>query len=325
MATNVSSIGTTGRDYATITLWEDDVDGDLVSAGNIEKGECYADSDFNETVDIDGSVTDSSNYMWLTVAEGERHNGTAHGGGVVIDRNASNGQVLRMSDDYTVVEWLRIYNAICSGSARTFVGLYNTGCMVRNLILHELVKSTDNFYPISAAANTRVFNCIIYDVWCAQAGEVHRGISSYSSTKVYNNTVYNIKNQSGNMPGIWGGIQKNNIAADCDIDFAASQSGSNYNLSSDSTAPGANSITGKTASDQFQSITGGSEDFHLKAGADALDAGIGPSSDSNVPSTDIDGDSRSGATCDIGCDEYQESGVTVPVLAYRHYRNRRVS
>jgi hypothetical protein len=56
-----------------------------------------------------------------------------------------------------------------------------------------------------------------------------------------------------------------------------------------------------------QNLTDGSQDYHLQDLAvnrnDAEDAGIGPSSDANVPTSDIDGDSRSGTTCDMGADE----------------------
>jgi len=43
-------------------------------------------------------------------------------------------------------------------------------------------------------------------------------------------------------------------------------------------------------------------------------AGVGPSSDANVSTTDIDGDSRSGSSCDIGPDEFVASGSTVTVI-----------
>ncbi len=35
----------------------------------------------------------------------------------------------------------------------------------------------------------------------------------------------------------------------------------------------------------------------------AIGAGVGPSSDSVVPTDDVDGDTRSGTTCDLGFDE----------------------
>ncbi len=46
---------------------------------------------------------------------------------------------------------------------------------------------------------------------------------------------------------------------------------------------------------------------------DHIDNGIGPSSDSDVPTTDIDGTTRSGSTCDIGADEYVSSSSSVTV------------
>jgi hypothetical protein len=45
--------------------------------------------------------------------------------------------------------------------------------------------------------------------------------------------------------------------------------------------------------------------FHLAStDTEAVDVGVGPSSDAAVPTTDIDGTVRSGSTCDVGCDEY---------------------
>lgn len=35
-----------------------------------------------------------------------------------------------------------------------------------------------------------------------------------------------------------------------------------------------------------------------------INKGIGPATNSSVPTIDIDGDPRSGASCDIGADEY---------------------
>ena len=62
----------------------------------------------------------------------------------------------------------------------------------------------------------------------------------------------------------------------------------------------------------FTDYTNG--DFSLKSGSDLIDAGIGPGQDSNVPTTDIVGNTRSGNTCCIGAFEY----VSIPV-AMHHY------
>jgi len=83
-----------------------------------------------------------------------------------------------------------------------------------------------------------------------------------------------------------------------------------YNLSEDGTASGTGSLTNKLASDQFVSVTSGSEDLHLKAGADAIDAGT---SLAGSFSDDIDSDSRpQGSGWDIGADEYFSGATPTP-------------
>jgi hypothetical protein len=80
-------------------------------------------------------------------------------------------------------------------------------------------------------------------------------------------------------------------------------------MSEDATATGTGSLTSKTYADQFESTTEGSEDFHLKTGADAIDAGVDLSDPSGVE-IDIDGTTRTaeGATWDMGADEYVVTG-----------------
>ena len=86
--------------------------------------------------------------------------------------------------------------------------------------------------------------------------------------------------------------------------FAA---GSDYNVSSDATAPGAHSLYNQLIADLF--VDSENHDYRPKAGANTIDAGIGPALDSNVPTTDIVGTSRSGNTCDIGAFEYMAAGT----------------
>lgn len=319
---NVSSIGATGRDYATITLWEDAVDGDLVTRAQREKGECYADSDFNETVDFDGSTTNSSYYMWLTVAEGQRHNGTISGGGVVIDRGGSGAStiVINCNDDYCLIEWLRITNTANTVGALSHIDLGNaSNCIARNCICHD---ASTNAYMVGIQADigsAKVENCQVFNL-TNNGSNSARGIGCTEDTKVFNCTVYNIvKASTGSAYCYYGQTaftdpeMKNCIGMDGDtVDFyqCGTAKGANYNLSSDATAPGANSLKNKLATDQFISITGGSENLLLKCSADARDSGIGPALDADVPTTDIVGNTRSGDICDIGSNECQVAPVS---------------
>jgi hypothetical protein len=89
--------------------------------------------------------------------------------------------------------------------------------------------------------------------------------------------------------------------------FAA---GSDYNVSSDATAPGAHSLYNQLIANLF--VDPENHDYRPKAGANTIDAGIGPALDSNVPTTDIVGTPRSGDTCDIGAFEYVDEGGSSP-------------
>ena len=283
---SVSTIGTSSRDYSTIQAWETAVDGDLVTNNTIQKGETYNDSTFTAGVIIDGSTTDSTHYMWLTVASGERHNGTA-GTGVVINMS-SDGYPVRIRDPYTLVEWLEVTNwsSVTSGYRGIYinVGSFST---VRNNLVHDSTQ-IDNDGINDITGNNEVYNNIIYNI----TGD---GFSAGAdTTKVYNNTIYNVS-----VYGIANGDSRNNlIIGSGTADYKSTGANSNYNISSDATAPGTNSITNITAASLFQNV--GDNNFHILRGARAVDAGTDLSA---TFQGDIDSSSPRHGTWDIGADE----------------------
>ncbi len=95
MATVTKSIGTSSRDYSTITLWEADLDDTLIySSGDDAVGECYNDSAFDETVEINGGLTVGLNTFTLTAATGEQHDGTEGTGVRIVNGATSSGTTL---------------------------------------------------------------------------------------------------------------------------------------------------------------------------------------------------------------------------------------
>lgn len=58
----------------------------------------------------------------------------------------------------------------------------------------------------------------------------------------------------------------------------------------------------------FTNVTAASEDLHLVSGSALIAAGTGPASDAAVPTTDFEGTVRSGATTDIGFDQFSAGG-----------------
>jgi hypothetical protein len=67
----------------------------------------------------------------------------------------------------------------------------------------------------------------------------------------------------------------------------------------------------------FTNVTAGSENLKLPSGSALIGAGVGPGSNANVPADDFEGDARSGATTDVGFDQFATSGDTATVTPSR--------
>lgn len=155
-------------------------------------------------------------------------------------------------------------------------------------------------------------NNIVYNFTGLYASGI-RIETSNSSTRVDNNTVYNT--YRGLDAYSADGYVYNNAIMSCSsqcIKDAFQLNGGSNNITSDATGDDS-PLTGglinyTTYADYFVSVTGGSEDFHVKDTDSALyDAGADLS---GTFTTDIDGDTRS--QWDIGADEYvaAAAGVT---------------
>ena len=96
------------RVYNTLQAWEDDRQGDLVADNRREIGVAYNDGPFSTVLSIAGSTTDANHYMTLTVAESQRHDGTA-GTGVVLDMGGASANIpIQIWDAYTKFEWFEV-------------------------------------------------------------------------------------------------------------------------------------------------------------------------------------------------------------------------
>ncbi|HAA73292.1 MAG TPA: hypothetical protein DCE55_29390 [Planctomycetaceae bacterium] len=335
MATVTKSIGTSSRDYSTITLWEADLDDDTpYDAGDDAVGECYNDSVFDETVTINGGGTVGLDAISLTVAAGERHDGTAGTGARNIRSSASSNNFVIDNSNRTVnISWLEISNngtgSISSGQKFGIKAGQDDQGHISNVIAHGIPGSTHSTRPGTgikvhgSRTDFDITNCIVYDCGGEQGGtgtDIAGGDGIISTNHggghvMSNNTVHGIIQSSGaNGDGITaddtGFTVKNCVAADCGgSDFAGTpNSASDYNASSDATAfDNGNSLTSITTADQFVSTAGGSEDLHLKAGADCIAAGddLGTANDANIDINGSNRDAFAATTWDMGAHQYE--------------------
>jgi hypothetical protein len=340
-ATVTKTIGTTARDYSTITLWDADLDDTTIyQSGDDAVGECYNDSTFT-----DGRVQCDNHDLLsatLTVPEAERHDGTA-GTGVKLDTASTTAEAFglepTMSMDWNF-EWLEITKSTNISKITNGVIDIDTDTVVydvniRNCIIHSFTALSDD----TGAPAIKVFdgsavvtNCIIYGIenqrgsnaGAATAIEYNAGRTN--AIKVLNCTVHDMVNtNSGASSGLNIGDEaaveiRNCIVTDCDgcyANYSPSLATMDYNISSDSTASGTGSITSVTTSDQYVSTVVGSEDLHLKAGSDAIGAGVDLGTTPAGVEIDIDGRDRDaeGDTWSIGADQFVE-------ILYRHFFTR---
>ena len=329
------------RTYSTISAWESDLDNtDYYSSSDDAVGEVYNDSVFDEYIVIDGGGTVGLSSVTLTVPESERHDGTA-GTGARVEYTGSQSSSFRIRRSQCTVEWLEL--DLTSTGAAVSAGL-NLGTnstqdvYARNNIIHGLTTQSTHIHGVYVwgtgdSSNSRhLMNNLVYRMDNSSTTKEASAITVAGSNwgvYLYNNTVYYVKATGGGDNAFCFSIHdtdtviKNNIAArpiaahsawqKCFGESGFSGSTHDYNLSTDSTATGTNSVTGEAYGDLFVSDTGGTEDLHLKAGADAIGAGVDLGTSPTGVNVDIDGRDRDaeGDTWDIGADQYVVFVLTV--------------
>jgi len=329
-----SSIGTDGRDYSTMVLWEADLSGAAGGAGNDAVGEAFKDSDFTASLTINDATPDS---VKLTAPVAERHDGTA-GTGVVV--TVTSGNVIDVARVCTI-EWIEVTRT----SGNVLFGFKGSAAADASVIKNNLVHGMMNtgtatitgISGASAADGMDILNNIIYDLDHDNGTSNQAiGISASSRVDIFNNTVHNIQsNNAGasndarciSFADTADRIAKNNICTDpsgttsgskvCYSPASPVNATMDFNLASDTTASGSNSLNNKTSAKQFVSITAGSEDLHKKLGANAINTGVDLGSTPAGVEIDIDGFNRDADTSrdpwDMGADEFTlVKGVSMP-------------
>lgn len=349
-ATITKTIGPSGRDYTTFTLAEADVtniggSADLVNENERIVFEADAGT-YSESVNIQSTLTtDATRQVTYKPAAGSEHGGIRTAG-VIID--PSSGNSLALNDDFTKVEGL-----VCA----KFMQLNQDGCIADGCI--SIYRSTDgvgvNAPAGTSAAPVVLKNCVI------ESTTSHNGIQFYVGgagapifAEVINCTFTNngirIYDPLNNGPVtltatnniVLGGQQRdfedngghavvtgsNNFGARTSSNqFPAAIQGSPYPITATTDAEGT------PASGDFAIHDSNGRLYNITTN-DVWQAGIGPASDSDVPTTDILGATRSGTTAnpgafELGVNESNDPpalpGLTNATPDFRVHLDRRVT
>ncbi len=256
--TNTSSIGSATRDYISVSTWEADTDNNLVSLDVIEVGELYNDSTFTHTAEviIVGATTDTARYRVLRAASGEDP---------LIDYTGTSGNVFRIVESNFRAERFKI---LVSGGHNALQGFRvaggPTGVIVDGVVLESTGTTWIAFYSITSTTVLDCRNCIAY---MTGSGTLWTGFQEGSGTM----TCHNCISDNATTYGFNNGI----VCVNC-ISVNSGTSDFNgvtetYCCSSDTSATGTGSIDSETDTDLFEDPAG--EDYRLKAGSAAIDAG----------------------------------------------------
>lgn len=307
MADNIELIGA-GETHTTIASWEAATDVDLTvgtGTGTREIGE-LKDAEFAESPIIAGATTEAANYRWLRSASGAEFDHTTKTDGARI-LNTSAGTYAVQIADTTGFDRFGGSEGASSGSvglkcANNLYGVYNDGSaagIISQIVVYDSIHDDGSFYPFfPSASGTTLYNCLAFN--CESQSGNCRGFYTGSAANLtaYNCVVYDMV-ASGTSIGFYRGTVYNCYGGDCSTAFQAGLSG-DYNGADDaSTSQFGNNLQSKAGGDQFVSVGVGSEDFHLKTGADLIDAG----NDAHGNDFDIDG-AFAGTRDDIGIHEF---------------------
>lgn len=287
------------RAYATLTEWEANEQTDLVAAGDVHIVYCEG-SAADEKASVDGWTVDADNKIIIEVLQENRSPGAYSESHYRIESGSSSPSALTIKEDYTEVYGVQVKTTRTSGSAEGLELDRVSECKIGYcIVVLDLSSSAFGYavYMDSTTGGNKIFRNIVYGTGSVQTMRAFSGANSPVGTDtLYNNTAY--YGSTGTEQ--FNEFCKNNIfinfSSEC---FGGTVAGSDYNVASDATAPGANSVQNVDIGTQFADTASGSEDLHLVAGSDAVGAGVNLGSPYNI---DIEGITVP-ESWDIGADQ----------------------
>ena len=318
MANVARTVGTVGRDYSTIAAWESDLaDTSIYASGDSAEASCYADSDFSETLSING-VFDLSG-IHLTCDVTQRHDGTA-GSGVVIKPASAGSYTVNVFESNTTISWLEI-NGNDSGAYGLRFNTGLSGCSVQNCLIHNFgstsVSSTD-VYIMRNRSPVSFTNNFIFNNTSGSSADlfVHHSDTSVASY-MYNNTYYynNVGDNSSNDGYIFygtleneGSVAKNIVILRYDNNYwnAKHASATLDYWGAVGAITGVSNVTTDTYANSFIDTSTSDPDLHLKTGCNFIDAAVDVGTSPTNVEIDINGNNRDtgGVTWDLGAHEF---------------------
>jgi hypothetical protein len=307
--------------YESLSAWEADyggidfgmhAQGDLVAADKIAVARIEGTWTQADTIplSLSGWTTDADHYIRIYTTSEARHDGTPGSSYRLV--TTGSGPISSYAAHFRI-EGLEIHS-LYAGSpvyARPGGGIDGDIRLSHNLIHGNGVDSGSGIFIYDYDGASKIWNNIIYDV--SGLGYLAGIQTSRGVAYVYNNTVVDLIAGFAIRSG-GAVIAKNNLTeAPGDDFYGVFYPGSDFNASSDDTAPGFHSRREQA----FTFVNSGTDNYHLAAtDGGARNYGTDLSSDTHIPITDdIDSATRAGGW-DIGADEAASGTDVVPPVRF---------
>lgn len=259
---------TSGANRAYVSLFDAEAaeQTDLVAAGNSMEIICEGSTADSTAVSISGWTTGASNRLTVKATTG-KHTGTPGTGYRITSSDVSG--TLRIGEEYVTIDGLEIINTAAGTAALAFPsGLGSSNdIIVANSLIWNSATSSSSYTIVATQTNLRL---TFYNnaVWGGSRTWDTRGATAVTATFC---TFWRHADQLGLVSGSELALKNSysGKASGSSEDYwsGGSPTGNN-NASSDTTATArfTSSINSLTGSNQFTSVTSGSENFALKAG-----------------------------------------------------------
>ena len=324
----------TSQTHATITLGIDAVQGDL-AGGLIQDVQVFATAGtYDEQVDALAGFTNASASDFIRIEAQVNHRGLRDQG--IVNQFSGTGSAVKI---FQLGDFTEVIGFNVSTDGQNVSGLQgittNASGLVDRCMVYNLRGGNDaSHWGIRIGGGATIRNCVVMDMVLSTGGicEAFETFSGSANIDFENCVAFNISINATTISAFRRvGAGANVTATNCYGEATPGSGRTNFRgfatgtvnncISADSSSDdfgGSGNLINKSPSDQFVNVTSGSEDPHLKSGADCIDAGQDLSSTVIV---DIDNGIRpdhGDDPFDVGADDFSvgppDDGIPISVV-----------
>lgn len=328
------TVGTTGRDYSTLTAALAALPSNLVTADQAWVFELYNDSEFTENINLTGVTTDATRNITIRAASGQGFRNHANKLTNALRYNQSFGvgfsvpgaftdSAIKIGVNNVIVDGIQFHHTANGSATQDIVRITANNVVVKNCLMQNsgaLAVSNCLGRVVSGTTGSGFINCIGIERSSAEPDRIGFGLESTDCFAINCGALRSVAG-TNNRPAFSRDYGTPLIRNCWSLGYprfgrdTTGAAGSGYNATDNAsgTTPGTNNIYNLTAANQVQSLTQNSEDARVKSGSAFINAGT--RDQTYTGDLDIVNTARSTTTPTIGPWEFSAGDSTAPTLS----------